>query len=52
MSHLHGITTASKWFNFKVVIARLDRAIQKELDAPIKSAHDIFISITCQRNNF
>ena len=41
MNNLNFITTASKCF--KVVIARLDRAIRKELDAPIKSAHDIFI---------
>lgn len=50
MSDLHLIKTASKCF--KVVIARLDRAIQKELDAPIKPEHDIFVYLLAKGINF
>jgi len=37
----HVITPATKYL--KVVIPRLDRGIQKGLDAPIKSEHDIYM---------
>ncbi len=36
----------------KVVIPRLDRGIQKKLDAPIKSEHDSHNKAVFQRNKF
>lgn len=36
--------------HLKAVIPRRDRGIQKELDAPIESEHDIFYTFTCRRN--
>jgi len=35
----------------KVVIPRLDRGIQKELDTPIKSEYDMFLLFNCRVNN-
>jgi len=34
----------------KVVIPRLDRGIQKELDTPIKSEYDMFLLFNCLCN--
>jgi hypothetical protein len=36
----------------KVVIPRLDRGIQKELDTPIKSEYDMFLLFNCRGNNY
>ena len=45
---IYVITPAIK---YKAVIPRLDRGIHKELDAPIKSEHDIFHLYSCRYNN-
>jgi hypothetical protein len=42
------ITPAIKYL--KVVIPRLDRGIQKELDTPIKSEYDMFLLFNCLCN--
>jgi hypothetical protein len=44
----HIITPAIKYL--KVVIPRLNRGIQKELDTPIKSEYDMFLLFNCRGN--
>jgi len=44
------ITPAIKYH--KVVIPRLDRGIQTDLDTPIKSEYDMFLLFNCRGNNF